>query len=178
MGDIIDTRVIVHEVPHKRQTKVYDCWYACIQMLLRWRVHTKNLKPIGDAVAEHRNRAFLGRRLAQNTAHGRQILRDNGLVEVGSKIKSNEIGSVLHVLMEHGPFIVGGAFARFAGRDYGHDVVICGVNLDTDMIYVDDPGWGEGKSWKPLTFLNKAWRVGNLPLLKSHTAIAFPATRE
>jgi hypothetical protein len=51
-------------------------------------------------------------------------------------------------------------------------VVICGVNTDTDMIYRDNPAWGYGKDWKPLSYLKDMWTVPGSNTIDDDSAVA------
>lgn len=106
--------ILVYDIPHKRQTKMNDCWYACTQMLLSWREGEKT-KPRGTAVAQHRDVWAFGRTLSFGSNQGEQVKRDNGLISIGSRLTMDDVGSVHRVLERYGPFIIGATMAR-AGR--------------------------------------------------------------
>jgi hypothetical protein len=144
----------VYNFPHKRQTKANDCWYACTQMLLSWRAGQK-AKPQGVAVTNHRDVWAFGRTLSFGSNTGQQVMRDNGLVNVGHRLELGDIQSVKAVLDDNGPFIIGGHYGPCGA---GHFVVICGCDTATDMVYRDNPAWGYDKAWKSINYLNKAWK--------------------
>jgi hypothetical protein len=160
--------IFVHDFAHKKQTKAQDCWYACIQMLLTWQEGEKS-KPRGDAVKKHRDRWALGRTLGFGSSVGTQVMRDNGLREIGVEIDPDNVDTVLTALKKYGPFIVGGSYGPCGA---GHFVVVCGVNTKTQMIQRDNPAWGYGKAWKPLSYLKTAWRPKDLSTLDSAAAVA------
>lgn len=159
---------LIYDFEHKKQTKMNDCWYASIQMLLSWRAGQK-AKPQGKAVSKHRDLWAMGRTLSFGSDTGAQAMRDNGLVAVGDKLDSGDIDTVHQVLQKYGPFIVGGKYGPCGA---GHFVVICGVNTVTGQIYRDNPAWGYGKAWKPLSYLKKAWTYGNGSVICDESAVA------
>lgn len=159
---------LLYDFDHKKQTKMQDCWYACIQMLLSWREGQKT-KPKGDAVQNHRDVWAFGRTLSFGSNTGDQVKRDNGLVSIGSELDADDIGSVHKALKKYGPIIVGGKYGPCGA---GHFVVICGVNTETDMIYRDNPAWGYGKDWKPLSYLKDMWTVPGSNTIDDDSAVA------
>ena len=160
---------LVYDFAHKKQTKANDCWYACIQMLRTWQAGAKS-KPLGKTVAEHRDVWAFGRTLGFGSTKGMQIQADNGLKEIGLELLTDDIDSIHNALFKYGPFIVGGSYGPCGA---GHFVVICGVNTDTGMIYRDNPAWGYGKDWKPLSYLEKAWKPkGAKGVMDSESAVA------
>jgi hypothetical protein len=160
--------ILVYDFAHKKQTKAKDCWYASIQMLLSWREGQKS-KPKGAAVTKNRDVWALGRTLDFGSDTGAQVIRDNGLTEIGLEIDPTAIASVLAALKKYGPFIVGGDYGPCG---MGHFVVVCGVNTTTNMIQRDNPAWGYGKAWKPLSYLKTAWQNEDVDSLKSAAAVA------
>lgn len=160
--------VLIHDFQHKRQTKANDCWYASIQMLLTWRAGVK-AKPQGAAVANHRDVWAIGRTLSFGSDAGAQAMRDNGLVTVGNQLDTDEIDTVLKLLRKYGPFIVGGTLGPCGA---GHFVVICGVNTSTRMVYRDNPAWGHGKAWKPMSYLKKVWTYPKSSNVCDESAVA------
>jgi hypothetical protein len=141
-------------------------------MLLSWKADGVKTKPQGTAVAKHRDVWAFGRTLSFGSNEGTDVMRDNGLVPVGAKLDAGDIQSVLKVLRKYGPFIIGGGYGP-AGA--GHFVVICGVNTDTGMIYRDNPAWGYGKAWKPLSYMNKMWKYDGGNTITDESAVALRA---
>ncbi len=157
---------LVSELDHKRQTKMNDCWYACTQKLLSWRAGSK---PMGVAVAQHRSPFAVGRKLGFGSAAGGHIMRENDLVAIGNELDTDDIGSVQDLLLNYGPFIVGG---KFGPCKAGHFVVICGVNPRQRTVYRDNPGWGYGKAWKPLSYLKNVWTYRGSTVISAEAVIA------
>jgi hypothetical protein len=152
-------------VVHKRQTKMFDCWYACIQMLLSTRFGEK-MNPFGNAVAEHRSRKIIGRKLSFDKPAGDAIMEQNGLVVAARYVSSSGTTAeeVERGLRIHGPIIVGGKFGPLGA---GHFIALCGVDTDTEMLQFEDPGWFKGNYWKPLDHLGKMW-------VKPEAAVTLP----
>jgi hypothetical protein len=50
--------------------------------------------------------------------------------------------------------------------------VICGVDTGAGLIYRDNPAWGYGKAWKPLSYLKKAWTYGKGSVICDESAVA------
>jgi hypothetical protein len=166
--------ILVYEFPHKRQTKAMDCWYACVQMLLTWQNAWEKSKPRGAAISSHRNRFALGRKLSFGTPTGKRVQTDNGLVEVGLDLRKDDIDTVERVLRRHGPFIIGGDYGPCGA---GHFVVICGVDTANNRVLRENPGWGYGRAWKPLSYLDKAWGPKQPEgMISSDSAVALRAT--
>lgn len=146
----------IYEVERKRQTKMMDCWYACIQMILSYHANGKT-KPKGNAVAGHRDVKAIGRKLDFDSTTGRQILSDNGLVDVSGKIKLNDFDTMAKCLKQFGPLGIGGKYGVF--NTQGHFVVIAGWNTDDETVLIVDPAWAHGKQWKPYSYLKHTWTV-------------------
>ena len=160
--------ILYYEILHKRQTKANDCWYACIQMLRSWREGHK-AKPQGQAVQNHRDVWAFGRTLSFGSNEGDDVKRDNGLVSIGSELSADDIQSVHKVLKKYGPVIIGG---RYGPCGAGHFVVLNGVNTGTGQISRDNPAWGYGQAWKPLSYLNKMWTVPGSNTIDLDSAVA------
>lgn len=142
--------MLIYSIDHKTQTKMMDCWYACIQMVLTYHRGQRE-KPRGNALAQHRDIKGVGRRLDFGSHVGGQIMFDNDLVAIGNELDLDDIGeSVEDVLRRYGPFIVCGKFNRLK---CGHCIVILGVDNIADQIYISDPGWLRGQRAEPLEYL-------------------------
>lgn len=146
----------IYELDRKRQTKMMDCWYACIQMVLSYHANGKT-KPMGAAVAKHRNVKAIGRTLSFDSNEGRQVLSDNGMVDVSGKVKLNDFSSIADCLKDYGPLIIGGKYGFF--NTQGHFVVIAGWDTGTQTLLIVDPAWAHGKNWEPFTYLKHTWTV-------------------
>ena len=140
----------------KTQTKMMDCWYACIQMVCSASAGSKT-KPKGPAVKNHRSTFFVGQKLDFSSAAGTEILNENGLVKISRKIKLNSIDTLAQCLQTYGPIIVGG---KFGPLNAGHFVVISGCNTGTGNVSICDPGWGKGKNTEPWSYISqKTWTI-------------------
>jgi hypothetical protein len=131
----------------KRQTKMMDCWYACIQMIRSATMGAKT-KPQGATL--------MVVRAANNGIHwgdatGAAILAENNLVDVSKKVKLNDMMTLAKVLEAYGPVIASGKFAFF--NKCGHCIVISGCDTDTGIVTVYDPGWLKGKQTKSWTYI-------------------------
>src|SRR5262249_11999677 len=126
----------------KTQTKMMDCWYACIQMI-KSAVMGAKTKPAGPHTLAHRNVKGIGRKLSFAGTVGVHVLNENQLVDISNKVKLDRIQTLASVLESHGPIIVGGKFGFF--NTQGHFIVISGCNTDNGLATVYDPGWGGGR---------------------------------
>jgi hypothetical protein len=144
---------LIIKVTHKRQTKMLDCWYACIQVLLTTR-HGEKTKPKGNAIANHRKMPLTGKKLSFSSNTGAIVMKENGLVEMSKYASSSgyNIQDVLTGLKKNGPIIICGAYGPLG---CGHCVVITGADTDLDQIQIEDPGWGKGSKWQSIDYLNK-----------------------
>lgn len=141
----------------KTQTKMMDCWYACIQMVKSARANAKT-KPTGDTTMAHRSMPVIGQKLSFASDEGDAIMHENDLTPIERSIKFNNIVSVYNTLQQYGPFIVGGKFALF--NTQGHFIVISGCNTVTGKVTIYDPGWGGGRSVKSWTYITKhVWKA-------------------
>ena len=134
----------------KTQTRMNDCWYACIQML-RCTIMGEKTKPQGDKTLEHRDRKVIGRKLGFGTEIGEQIINENQLFDVSGLVRFSEIKDLEDVLSRFGPVIACGKFAFF--NKFGHCIVISGCNTDSGMVSIYDPGWLEGRQTKSWSYI-------------------------
>jgi ABC-type bacteriocin/lantibiotic exporter with double-glycine peptidase domain len=145
----------------KRQTKMMDCWYACIQMI-KSSVMGAKTKP-GGAVMLVTRKKNDGIKFGEAT--GTAVLAENGLIDISNKIKLDKMMTLAKALETYGPVIVCGMFAFF--NKYGHCIVISGCDTDTGVVTVYDPGWFKGKqskSWDYIkTHLHKIQGDANTP---------------
>ena len=137
-------------VSPKTQTKMNDCWYACIQMLRSTIMGVKS-KPQGDVTLGHRDKRVVGRKLSFGDDNGKHALLENQLVDVSGLVNFNDLEGFGDVLLNHGPLIACGKFAFF--NKFGHCIVISGCNTQNGMVTVYDPGWGEGRQTKPWDYI-------------------------
>jgi hypothetical protein len=167
--------VATFNITHKQQTKMNDCWYACIQMIRTHRANGTKTKAIGAAVHTHRAGVKLtpwiwGQPIADNHPNWSQILLDNKLKELpnqwGTQTTLKEIQDTMEL---HGPLIVGGSFGKvgrifgsdmYLAKGQGHYIVVCGTDSQANVVHVDDP-WA-GKENMPLaTFRQNVWSVAS-----------------
>jgi hypothetical protein len=150
--------IIQHYIAfEKTQKKMFDCWYACIQML-RSAVAGAKTKPAGQTTMAHRSRWALGRKLDFGSAEGGAILRENHLVDISPKIRFDRINSLAKELQDRGPLIAGGKYSPL--NMFGHFIVISGVDTNTGSVSICDPGWGKGKETKTWDYITRhAWKM-------------------
>jgi hypothetical protein len=138
--------VVSHEILFPTtQSKMTDCWYACIQMLKSAVIGAKT-KPGGATVVAQRRKINAG--LSFAGAAGASVIEENELVDISSKVKLDDMLTLGTALEAYGPVIVTGKFAFF--NKVGHPIVISGCDSDTVVVPVYDPGWLRGrqeKSW-------------------------------
>jgi Papain-like cysteine protease AvrRpt2 len=162
-------------VKHKTQTKLFDCWYASIQMLKTWQNDGVKVKPTGTHTKRlhagpfgHRLNAYSGEhphKSVQNarvSKHFLEVLRENGLVRLTRiDLKPDQPMSWLKNLRENGPIMAGGTFGKFMGGlidDLGHYVVVAGVDTDLEELYIHDPWESVGPTrMKIRDFYPKLW---------------------
>lgn len=156
--------VIIKDVEHITQIKMRDCWYACMQMLLkqRWGEDEGKWKPQG---VDELRKGMLG----QKACFDGKFRAAHGLIEIGHLLNVDDIKSVFELLKTYGPFIVAG---KFDVLRQGHCVVICGVNTKTEMVYRDNPAWGYGKAWKPKAYLKKIFTYQDGETIMSNAVVA------
>ena len=149
---------VTHDiVSPKTQTKMNDCWYACIQMLKSSIMGAKT-KPAGPTTLSHRNVKGIGRKLSFATATGGHVMAENQLVDVSNKVKLDRILTLAKVLEAYGPVMAGGKFGFF--NTAGHFIVISGCNTDTGLVTVYDPAWAHGRSDKSWNYIVRhCWKM-------------------
>lgn len=141
----------------KTQTKMMDCWYACIQMLKSAMMGAKT-KPAGQTTLSHRNVKFIGRKLSFANGVGAQVMAENQLEDVSNKVKLDNLLTLARVLQTYGPVMVGGKFGFF--NTQGHFIVISGCNTDTGIVTVYDPAWGHGRETKSWAYIvRNCWKM-------------------
>ena len=87
------------EIVHKHQTRLNDCWYACIQMIRTWKHDGAKTKAVGAGVRAHRGRGlfgggFWGWTLGKHSPQWQAILDENELIYVGWDVGTNACASV------------------------------------------------------------------------------------
>jgi hypothetical protein len=165
-------------VPHKHQSKLNDCWYACIQMIRTTHVGQKT-KTVG-ADANYLHGGAGGHRLGPGGNHMPGIMHDNQLVDITSRIDLTSIDnggsggvSIARMLQTRGPFMLIGNFGAAinipviqvaVGRVFGHWIVVAGADDmgATERVWIHDPMLWAGK-WMSLQRLNALYMPGNIP---------------
>jgi hypothetical protein len=178
--------VVNHEILFaKTQSKMTDCWYACIQMLKSAVIGAKT-KPGGATVVAQRRKLNAG--LSFAGAAGASVIEENELVDISSKVKLDDMLTLGTALETFGPVIVTGKFAFF--NRVGHAIVISGCDSDTGLVTVYDPGWLQGRQEKSWAYIvTHLWKMqgdentpasGTIIANKSEVATAtdFATTRE
>lgn len=156
---------------HKKQTRLNDCWYACMQMLKTWQAGDVKTKAIGPAVNAHRNAGafgggFWGHTFGQGDAQYQSILNENGLRDVGHLAYTNTATDLQTAIDNLGPLIIGGDFgqvARIRGtntwilKGMGH--YILAVGTDPGQVHIHDP-WHSHRTIMPwATFRAQVWKA-------------------
>jgi hypothetical protein len=162
--------VVNHEILFpKTQSKMTDCWYACIQMLKSSIVGAKST-PGGATVVAQRRKMNAG--LSFSDDAGASVIEENGLVDITSQIDVDDMLTLGKALETYGPVIVNGKFAFF--NKMGHAIVISGCDTETGLVTVYDPGWRQGKQSKSWSYIvTHLWKNrGDQTMLASGTIIA------
>ena len=148
--------VVNHEILFpKTQSKMTDCWYACIQMLKSAVIGAKTT-PGGATVAAQRRKLNAG--LSFETTAGASVLEENDLVDISSKVKLDDMLTLGKALETYGPLIVTGKFAFF--NKVGHAIVVSGCDSDTGVVTVYDPGWLLGRQEKSWSYIvTHLWKM-------------------
>jgi hypothetical protein len=161
-------------VPPKRQTRMADCWYSAITMVLRGK-HGEGYKAVGDTIKSSRGPLLIGKRLSFGSPEGQRIMADNGLVEVGYKLEIGSSDSVANLLRKHGPFIVVGTYDA---TNLGHTVVIVGVDHASQSVCVQDPAQSNASAqWFPLDYLRHTYRTPGSDNIAMDAVIALDPSR-
>lgn len=134
----------------KTQAKMMDCWYACTQMI-RSAAGGAVSVPTGHATQAHRAMPVVGQRLAFTSTPGRDIMMENNLIDVTSRVRLNDINTLAKALQTNGPLIACGKFALF--NTQGHCIVIAGCDTTAATVSIYDPGWGQGRQTKPWSYI-------------------------
>jgi hypothetical protein len=142
-------------VAHKKQTKLFDCWYACIQMLISFREGTKT-KPVGAAQI-HRDVKLIGRKLGPSETMD-QIKEEHGLVDLSGRISRKDAlqdaKEMNRLLKEYGPIMISGQFGglkipfmnRIVVRTANHFIVLAGTDDVQNRLWIHDP-IADGPKW-------------------------------
>lgn len=171
--------VYAYDLVHKRQTKLADCWYACIQMLRTYRHGTKT-KTIGDAAARLRNVPIIGRtlRAADDNSAFFEILRQNGLMRVATRnefknfLTDSDDQLVMRALERFGPIMIGGMYGRLLGKKkMGHYIVLSGIDTDRQLYKINDPGESQ-PDWRSYYRVKKDYWGRTFPPDDGNNAVA------
>jgi hypothetical protein len=160
----------MYTLTHKKQTKLNDCWYACIQMIKSHRFGAK-VKPMGSGVRNHRTGTLLGRSIWGHALGGDDTEFDNILTQNNLKeIKGGGYSSILTVknsLQLNGPLIFGGEFGTlgkniFTGNALiraGHYIVVVGVDEARQILVIHDPDKADGPTEMPFAEFDRyVWK--------------------
>ena len=145
---VVEHRLVVTVI----QTKMFDCWYACIQMIQGNSAHQRII-PTGKKTQDHRGASIKGQKLNFSTPVGQDIMTENGLLDISKQVKLADMTTLANKLRIHGPLIVGGSFAMF--NTQGHFIVISGCDTDMGTVSVYNPGWGQGRATKTWDYITK-----------------------
>jgi Papain-like cysteine protease AvrRpt2 len=162
--------VVNHEILFpKTQSKMTDCWYACIQILKSSIMGAKTM-PGGATVVAQRRKMNAG--LSFSEEAGASVIEENDLVDITSQVELDDMLTLGKALETYGPVIVTGKFAFF--NKMGHAIVISGCDTDTGLVTVYDPGWLQGRQEKSWSYIvTHLWkRRGDQTTLARGTIIA------
>ena len=150
--------IVEHEILYgKTQTKMMDCWYACIQIIKSATLGAKT-KCVGPAATDHRNVKAIGRKLSFAGGVGFQVMTENQLEDISGRIKLDKIMTLATALQTYGPIIISGQFGFF--NTQGHCIVISGVDTDTGVVKVYDPAWTKGRQIKSWNYIiRNCWKM-------------------
>src|SRR5579885_358520 len=133
-------------IVHKKQTKLFDCWYACLQMLLSYKAGHK-VKP-GDFAQDHR-RGIFGHQLNVFGDDMDHVKEQHGLIDVsGPATGALESGARMYILLrQYGPIMVSGRYGglkmpfmnRIVQRCFGHWIVVGGTDTLNNRLWIHDP---------------------------------------
>src|SRR5215831_16574422 len=130
------------QLTHKKQSKMFDCWYACIQMLISYDAGAKT-KPHGTAQT-HRQGHF-GHKLGAGATMD-AIKDEHGLVDVSTRIFNSDAltdAAKMNVLLHHyGPIMISGTYGgfkipfmnRIVNRSANHFIVVAGTDTDNNKL--------------------------------------------
>lgn len=158
---------MIYPVTPKHRSKMNDCWYASIQMLVSARGGAKT-KPMGADVA-YVHVGTGGHRLNAVGKHIDEIKKANGLHDITALIDLSDVGGIATAPAAHGPLMVGGRFGALLnlpisqtaiGRMFGHWIVVAGSDAGTDSVWIHDPLLWVG-TWMPhAKFESLSWGTG------------------
>lgn len=156
-------------ITHKNQTRLNDCWYACIQMLRTYKNNGLKTKPQG--VTLHRDKKLFapvwGNPLGADDPEYRNILEANDLRDVSASVGVGSLKLLQEAVDTYGPLIVGGGFGkllrvpgtnRWLVRGLGHYVVVAGTDTVADTVLINDPDKRQEGSVPFASFKAEAWR--------------------
>lgn len=171
-------------IVHKHQTKLNDCWYACMQMLRTHRANGTKVKPMGSGVNNHRkagfaNGGFWGQTLGQDDTEFDTILQQNKL-KLLNNANLTSTAAIQATLDLHGPIMVGGDFGKI-GRirgthkwmleGLGHFVVVAGVNQQSGKVQIHDPWHTRGTEMSFTDFNAQVWKDGITTVIANNLAV-------
>ena len=170
--------VHAYDIVHKKQSKLNDCWYACIQMLKTYR-HGEKTKTIGDAALNLRNVPIMGRtlRAAEDNTVFHEILNQNGLLRVATRnefkgfLANHDDELVLRSLQKLGPIMIGGMYGRLLGKKMGHFIVLSGIDTERQMYKINDPDKSQA-DWRSYYRVKKDYWGLTFPPDDGNNAIA------
>lgn len=158
-------------IAHKKQTKLNDCWYACIQMIKTHKANGIKCKPIGTGVTAHREAGaarggFWGHALGKSDTEFNKIMSDNNIRVLGFADMTS-LNTIQQCIDIYGPLIVGGDFgkiARIRGTNkwlmtgFGHYIVLAGTEATNNILYIHDPWRSHGTEMPFATFDQQVWK--------------------
>src|SRR5688572_1476956 len=95
----------------KTQTKMNDCWYACIQMMKSWKAGAKT-KPSGSNTLNHRS-SMTGQAIRFYDDVGIEVLKENKLIFLYDEFKFDDMTTLYFCSQKYGPLIASGKFGIF-----------------------------------------------------------------
>lgn len=124
--------IILREPDFVRQTKMNSCWFACLQMLLKW--HTGS----GD-IADPTVRGLASHFRPRSYDEIPQGFRNTHHLWVQTDSEFTSVDQIANTLRTFGPFMGGGTVGKFfiGKRRFGHAILIYGVTPSGHLLHHD-----------------------------------------
>lgn len=124
--------IILREPEFIRQTKINSCWFACLQMLLKW--HTGS----GD-ITDTTVRGLASHFTPRSYDEIPQAFRSTNRIRVQTDNKFDSVDEIAGLLKRYGPFMGGGKVGKFfiGKRRFGHAILLYGVTPSGHVLHHD-----------------------------------------
>lgn len=126
------TSIVLREPDFVRQRKLNSCWFACLQMLLKWHTGSSDIQ---DPDVKRLTSHFQGRSYDEIP----HAFRTTHHVRVHTGNKFDDVDEIVRFLRAYGPFMGGGKVGKlFVGkRLFGHAILIYGVTSTGHVLHHD-----------------------------------------